>query len=227
MDHYKILELQEDCSKNIIKKQYHRLSKIYHPDKNNGDDEYFKKIQESYDILSDDKKRKKYNIQRVFKNVEFTDEEFDLFMNYYQKIIHSKEFLLMIKLYQSIPDSAREDIKEKIKERFYGEHIQSNNKRSNNKRSNNKRSNNKRSNNNKQIVKKEKSIDINGLSINETIVLYVSYHDYMNNILKIIHIYTKNGIYYLYLRDFKNKKIVLNNLVCYLTLQLYVKDNIL
>ena len=212
MDHYKILELQEDCSKNIIKKQYHRLSKIYHPDKNNGDDEYFKKIQESYDILSDDKKRKKYNIQRVFKNVEFTEEEFDLFMNYYQKIIHSKEFLLMIKLYQSIPDSAREDIKEKIKERFYGEHNLSNNKRSNN---------------NKQIVKKEKSIDINGLSINETIVLYVSYHDYMNNILKIIHIYTKNGIYYLYLRDFKNKKIVLNNLVCYLTLQLYVKDNIL
>jgi len=212
MDHYKILELQEDCSKNLIKKQYHRLSKIYHPDKNNGDDEHFKKIQESYDILSDDKKRKKYHIQRVFKNVEFTEEEFDLFMNYYQKIIHSKEFLLMIKLYHSIPDSAREDIKEKIKERFYGEHN---------------RSNNKRSNNNKQIVKKEKSIDINGLSINETIVLYVSSHDYVNNILKIIHIYTKNGIYYLYLRDFKNKKIVLNNLVCYLTLQLYVKDNIL
>ena len=207
MDHYKILELQEDCSKNLIKKQYHKLSKIYHPDKNNGDDENFKKIKESYDILSDDEKRKKYNIQRVFKNVEFTEEEFELFMNYYQQIIHSKEFLLMVKLYQSIPDSAREDIKEKIKERFYGEH--------------------KRSSNNKQIVKKEKSIDIHELSIDETIVLYVSYHDHMNNILKIIHIYTKNGIYYLYLRDFKNKKIVLNNMDCYLTLQLYVRDNIL
>jgi len=216
MDHYKILELQEDCPVDLIKKQYHRLSKIYHPDKNNGDDEHFKKIKESYDILSDDEKRKKYHIQRVFKNVEFTEEELELFMNYYQKIIHSKEFLLMIKLYQTIPDSAREDIKCKIKERFYGESGQRSNS-----------GNHKRSDNNKQIVKKEKSIDIHGLSINETIVLYVSYHDYMNNILKIIHIYTKNGIYYLYLRDFKNKKIVLNNIDCYLTLQLYVRDNIL
>ena len=224
MDHYKILELQEDCSKNLIKKQYHRLSKIYHPDKNNGNDEHFKKIKESYDILSDDEKRKKYNIQRVFKNVEFTEEEFELFMNYYQQIIHSKEFLLMVKLYQSIPDSAREDIKEKIKKRFYGnKHSNSDNKRSNS-NSDNKRSN---SNSDKQIVKKEKSIYIHELSIDETIVLYVSYYDYMNHILKIIHIYTKNGIYYLYLRDFKNKKIVLNNLDCYLTLQLYVRDNIL
>jgi len=216
MDHYKILELQEDCPVDLIKKQYHRLSKIYHPDKNNGDDEHFKRIKESYDILSDDEKRKKYHIQRVLKNVEFTEEEFELFMNYYQQIIHSKEFLLMIKLYQSIPDSALEGIKEKIKKRFYGESGQRSNS-----------DNHKRSDNNNKIVKKEKSIDIHGLSINETIVLYVSYHDYMNNILKIIHIYTKNGIYYLYLRDFKNKKIVLNNLVCYLTLQLYVKDNIL
>jgi len=207
MDHYKILEIHEGCSKNIIKKQYHRLSKIYHPDKNNGDDLHFKKIKESYDVLYDDEKRKKYDIQRIFKNVEFSEEEFKLFMDYYERMIHSKEFLLMKKLYQSVPDSARKDINEKIKKRFYG-------------------GNNKRINQ-KEIVIKEKSIDILGLNMDETIVLYVPYDDYVNNTLKIIHIYTKNGIYYLYLRDFKNITIVLNNLNCYLTLQLYVRDNIL
>jgi curved DNA-binding protein CbpA len=221
MDHYKILEIHKGCSKNIIKKQYHKLSKIYHPDKNDGDDLHFKKIKESYDVLYDDEKRKKYDVQLIFKNVEFSEEEFELFMDYYERMIRSKEFLLMKKLYESVPDSARKDINEKIKKRFYGD-----NKRSDNKRSDNKRSDNKRSDK-KEIVIKEKSIDILGLNIDETIVLYVQYDDYVNNTLKIIHIYTKNGTYYLYLRDFKNKTIVLNNLNCHLTLQLYVRDNIL
>jgi hypothetical protein len=79
----------------------------------------------------------------------------------------------------------------------------------------------------KEIVKKEKSIDINDLNTDEVVVLYVSYNDNENKTLKIIHIYSKNGTYYLYLRDFKNKIIMINNQNCYLTLKLYVKDNIL
>lgn len=206
MDHYKILELQEDCSKDKIKKQYHKLSKIYHPDKNNGCDIHFKEIKESYDVLYDDEKRKKYNIQRIFKNVDFTEEEFELFINYYQKIIDSKEFLLMKKLYQSIPDSARKDIKEKIKKKFYA---------------------NNNSKNKREIIKKERSIDINDLDKDEIIILYVSYEDFIKKSLKIIHIYSKCGIYYLYLRDFKNITIILNNKNCFLTLKLYVQGYIL
>ena len=43
-DYYQILELKEDCQKDEIKKNYHKLSKKYHPDKYNGKDEHFKKI---------------------------------------------------------------------------------------------------------------------------------------------------------------------------------------
>ena len=54
MDYYQILELNDDCSKDEIRKNYRSLSLIYHPDKNNGDDTYFKKINEAYEVLYDD-----------------------------------------------------------------------------------------------------------------------------------------------------------------------------
>ncbi|MFN3330307.1 MAG: molecular chaperone DnaJ, partial [Pyrinomonadaceae bacterium] len=47
-----------------IKKAYRRLARKYHPDVNPGDkvaEEKFKEIQEAYDILSDEKKRKIYD----------------------------------------------------------------------------------------------------------------------------------------------------------------------
>ena len=61
MDYYKILELNETCTKEEIKKKYYELSKKYHPDKNNGDDEKFKMINEAYETLSDDELREKYD----------------------------------------------------------------------------------------------------------------------------------------------------------------------
>lgn len=62
-DFYKILELTDD-DKNLsndkfskkLKKNYRRLSMLYHPDKNNGDkdaEEKFKEITEAYNTLSD------------------------------------------------------------------------------------------------------------------------------------------------------------------------------
>ena len=53
MDYYKILELNEGSSKQEIKKQYRLLSLKYHPDKNDGKDGQFKKINEAYYILKD------------------------------------------------------------------------------------------------------------------------------------------------------------------------------
>jgi curved DNA-binding protein CbpA len=94
MDYYELLELSENCSREEIKKQYHKLSKIYHPDKNNGDDTTFKEIKEAYDILYDDEHRKKHNIQRIFKGIDFTEEEYELFNHYYQNFIHSNENII-------------------------------------------------------------------------------------------------------------------------------------
>ena len=92
MDYYTILDLNENCTKEEIKKKYRELCLIYHPDKNNGDDKQFKKINEAYEILYDDEKRKKYNVSLLFKNIEFTEEDYELLEKYYQQFVNSNEF---------------------------------------------------------------------------------------------------------------------------------------
>lgn len=64
---YEILEVSETASREIIEKAYKVLAKKYHPDLQTENDkliaeEMMKKINEAYDILSDDEKRK--NIMR-------------------------------------------------------------------------------------------------------------------------------------------------------------------
>ena len=45
-------------------------------------------INEAYEILYDDEKRKRYNIQRLFKNIEFTEEDHQLLDKYYQQFTY-------------------------------------------------------------------------------------------------------------------------------------------
>ena len=190
MDYYQILELNDDCSKDEIRKNYRSLSLIYHPDKNNGDDTYFKKINEAYEVLYDDEKRKRYNIQRIFKNIEFTEEDHRLLEQYYQQLIQSNEFKLMKLLYKSIPDESKQSLWRRFKRR-----------------------------NSKDIIKSQKTIDITQLNHNETVHLIIQRSDIQENTLKIIHILSKTGVYYLYLRSFYN--LTINNLDCYLFINFY------
>lgn len=63
-DYYKILGVEKTASTNEIKSKYRKLAKKYHPDLNPNDDqaqEKFKEISEAYEVLSDEKKRKKYD----------------------------------------------------------------------------------------------------------------------------------------------------------------------
>lgn len=63
-EYYQTLEIEKTASQNDIKKAYYGLSKIYHPDKNPGDEkaeEKFKAITEAYSVLSDPEKRRKYD----------------------------------------------------------------------------------------------------------------------------------------------------------------------
>ena len=63
-DYYKILEVNKNATSSEIKKAYRELAKKYHPDKNKGNleaEEKFKEIQEAYDTLGDEKKRKEYD----------------------------------------------------------------------------------------------------------------------------------------------------------------------
>ena len=64
MDYYTILGVEKGSSPAEIKKNYRRLSLQYHPDKNNGDDTKFKEINTAYQILSDNEKRKMYDLQQ-------------------------------------------------------------------------------------------------------------------------------------------------------------------
>ena len=67
-NYYDILGLNKHASQEDIKKAYRTLSKKYHPDRNGGDDSKFKEINEAYDILGDEEKRKQYDNPNPFGN---------------------------------------------------------------------------------------------------------------------------------------------------------------
>ena len=63
-DYYKTLGVKKDASQKDIKKAYRKLAAKYHPDKNIDDkkaEQKFKEINEANQVLSDPKKRKKYD----------------------------------------------------------------------------------------------------------------------------------------------------------------------
>lgn len=69
-DFYKILNVNKNCTTEDLKKSYRKLSFKHHPDKNNGDDKFFKRITEAYTVLGDVKKRKQYDMERNMPNPE-------------------------------------------------------------------------------------------------------------------------------------------------------------
>jgi curved DNA-binding protein len=63
-DYYKILGIDKNASEDEIKKAYRKLARKYHPDVNPDNKEAerkFKEINEANEVLSDPKKRKKYD----------------------------------------------------------------------------------------------------------------------------------------------------------------------
>ena len=63
-DYYKVLGVDRNAKPEQIRKAYRRLARKHHPDLNPGNkaaEEKFKEIQEAYEILSDEKKRKIYD----------------------------------------------------------------------------------------------------------------------------------------------------------------------
>lgn len=63
-DYYEVLEITRTSDKEVIKKAYRKMALKYHPDRNPDDkhaEEQFKRVNEAYEVLSDDAKRQIYD----------------------------------------------------------------------------------------------------------------------------------------------------------------------
>ena len=72
---YEILEVSEKASKEVIDKAYHVLAKKYHPDLQKDEDKKIaenkmKQINEAYEILGNEEKRKQYDEELRIKREE-------------------------------------------------------------------------------------------------------------------------------------------------------------
>jgi DnaJ-class molecular chaperone len=70
-NYYKVLGIDENASKDEIKKAYRSLSFKYHPDKNNNSPESVsmtQKLNEAYETLSDEQKKNEYDTRNDPKN---------------------------------------------------------------------------------------------------------------------------------------------------------------
>ena len=189
-DYYKILELDKHCKKNEIKKQYHKMSLKYHPDKD-GDNETFIKIHEAYETLYDDEKRKLYDLKLIFRDIDLTEEDYNIIFSYYNRFVESYEYKLMMLLYKSIPKDVKEKVIRKFKYR------------------------------NTKLVCAQKSIDITYLDEDLSINLVMKKSDYEEDVLKIIYLFTRYGVYYLYIRKPPNK-LVFDNMKNIFTINFFI-----
>lgn len=60
-DYYEVLGVSKDASADEIKKAFRRLAIQYHPDKEGGNEDKFKEVNEAYEILKDSSKRQRYD----------------------------------------------------------------------------------------------------------------------------------------------------------------------
>ncbi|AGK53634.1 J domain-containing protein [Bacillus sp. 1NLA3E] len=62
VNYYDVLGIRQSATSEEIKKAYRKRAKETHPDKKNGNDDLFKLVKESYEVLFDEESRRKYNL---------------------------------------------------------------------------------------------------------------------------------------------------------------------
>lgn len=75
INYYEILGVRTDATQEEIKKAYRQHALNFHPDRNqinNSAENFFKKVTEAYNVLSNPEKREEYNISlKISKNKPF------------------------------------------------------------------------------------------------------------------------------------------------------------
>lgn len=82
-DYYKILEISTGAGADEIKRAYHRLAKLYHPDSNSSSiasAELFKEINEAYQVLSDPVKKGTYDLG-IVSTVIYNETVFEPYLS--------------------------------------------------------------------------------------------------------------------------------------------------
>lgn len=83
LDFYQILEVNQNASSEEIKKNYYRLSKMYHPDSIHGNVEKMQQLGTAYRILKDEETRKLYDSYYLNQGKKETTKQAESFYNYH------------------------------------------------------------------------------------------------------------------------------------------------
>jgi molecular chaperone DnaJ len=60
-DYYQVLGVDRGASQEEIKRAYRKMAHAHHPDKEGGDEEKFKEVNEAYQVLGNEQKRQQYD----------------------------------------------------------------------------------------------------------------------------------------------------------------------
>ena len=93
MNYYDILGISENSTQEQIKKAWRKKQFDTHPDQNNGDNSKtleYTKINEAYEILGNENKKKLYDKEIKYSNVGFSDNTInDDLTNIFSEMIYS------------------------------------------------------------------------------------------------------------------------------------------
>jgi DnaJ-class molecular chaperone len=90
-EHYAALGLKSDATLSDIKKAFRQKASQFHPDRNSGPDApaRFREVQEAYDVLSDDDKRKAYDDNRRRNLLDDPAETArEIWQGYFQQVLN-------------------------------------------------------------------------------------------------------------------------------------------
>ena len=79
LDHYEILGVNPTASHEEIRAAYRRLAQRYHPDRAQGNESRFRRLQQSYEVLSHPILRRQYDAER--RNQSISPDEVPAYLD--------------------------------------------------------------------------------------------------------------------------------------------------